>query len=128
MSLTQARNGIANFLTSDQDRSRTILQKVLRPYINRSDRDFIKISRAATNSFFDYAVQTDQNLNMFLKSLLIDKDGTRNNLGAWTLKPYSDTYNSWYRVFVPSKSGEWFVEIELDFEKVGKKSFTVTGN
>lgn len=75
LSLTQARNGIANFLTSDQDRSRTILQKVLRPYINRSDRDFIKISRAATNSFFDYAVQTDQNLNMFLKSLLIDKDG-----------------------------------------------------
>ena len=73
--LVEARNGMATLLTSDQDVTRTVLQKVLQPYINRPDREFIKISRAAVNSLYDYAVQTDQNLNIFLKSLLIDKNG-----------------------------------------------------
>lgn len=74
-SLVEARNGVATLLVSDQDTTRTVLQKVLQPYINRSDRDFVKLARTAVNSLYDYAVQTDQNLNMFLKSLLIDKDG-----------------------------------------------------
>ena len=83
LSLQQARNGIAELLTSDQDTSRTVLQKVLLPYVNRPDRQFIKISRAATNSFFDYAVQTDQDLNMFLKALLIDKNGTASKIDSF---------------------------------------------
>lgn len=75
-SLQEARNGVATLLTSDQETSRTVLQKVLLPYINRPDREFIKIARTAVNSFYDYAVQTDQNLNMFLKSLLVENNGT----------------------------------------------------
>jgi len=82
-SLQEARDGVAELLTSDQDTSRTVLQKVLLPYINRPDREFIKISRAAVNSFFDYAVQTDQDLNMFLKALLVDKNGTASKIDSF---------------------------------------------
>ena len=74
-SLVDARNGLSELLTSDQSTSRLILQDVLRPYINTSDRQFVKTARKAVNSFFDYAVQTDQQLNSLLKSYLIDKNG-----------------------------------------------------
>lgn len=67
--LNDTRNAIAKFLTSDQSKVRNVLQKVLTPYIDMSDNDFLKIARKATADLFDYAVQTDGNFNRYIKEL-----------------------------------------------------------
>ncbi len=77
--IIDSRNAISNFLISDRGESRNILQEVLKPYAQDrylSDKDFVKIYRKAVNDLFDFAIQTDQKLNMQLKKSLLNTDGT----------------------------------------------------
>ena len=74
-----SRNAISNFLISDRGETRKILEEILTPYAQDrylSDKDFVKIYRKAVNDLFDFAVQTDQKLNMKLKESLLSEDGT----------------------------------------------------
>jgi len=68
--VVDARRGIASALTADQSAVTSVLHKVLLPYVNTSDYNFVRIARAATNALFDYAVQTNQQLNTLLKEYL----------------------------------------------------------
>ena len=50
-----------------------IIQKVLEPYVDVSDNDFVKLSRKAVNDFFDWAVQSksgDQSINKDIARIL----------------------------------------------------------
>jgi hypothetical protein len=82
-SLLEAREAMSLMLTSDQSTTRDILQNVLLPYTNLPDSEFIKVSRRAVNSLYDYAVQTDQQLNMMLKTMLVDNDGTAGEVASF---------------------------------------------
>ena len=75
INIQKVRNALAEILTSDRTRVRDIVENVLTPYINLSDDDFIKLSRKAVNDLFDYAVQTDQGLNNYIKDILIEDGG-----------------------------------------------------
>jgi len=59
--LLNSRDVLGTILTSDKKDSmvRNVLHKVLTPYSDRSDRDFIKIAKKAVANLFDYVVQTD---------------------------------------------------------------------
>ena len=59
--LLDSRDVLGTILTSDKKDSmvRNVLHKVLTPYSDRSDRDFIKIAKKAVANLFDYVVQTD---------------------------------------------------------------------
>lgn len=59
--LNDVRNAMAQILISDRAKVRTVLEKVLLPYIDSNDRDFMKISQKAVNDLFDWAVQTNTN-------------------------------------------------------------------
>jgi len=71
--VVNARRGISTALTADQPAVTSVLHKVLLPYVNTSDYNFVRIARAATNALFDYAVQTNQQLNTLLKEYLTGK-------------------------------------------------------
>ena len=71
--VVDVRRGIATVLTADQSAVTSVLHKVLLPYVNTSDYNFVRIARAATNALFDYAVQTNQQLNTLLKEYLTGK-------------------------------------------------------
>jgi hypothetical protein len=70
------RNALSKILMSDQPEIRNVIEKVLTPYIDESDRDFVKIAQKAVNDLFDYAVFTDQGYADLLKSELIKDGGT----------------------------------------------------
>ena len=72
--INDSRNALSNFLLSDRGEVRTVLEKVLKPYISLPNRTFITVARKAVNDLFDWAVQTDQGLNLQIqKTLLSDK-------------------------------------------------------
>lgn len=52
------RDAFAEVLMSDKGNVRQVLQNVLEPYTDMSDRDFVKLSQKAVNDLFDWAVQT----------------------------------------------------------------------
>jgi hypothetical protein len=69
------RNAFAQILKSDSPKVRNVIQKVLLPYVENSDRDFVKLAQKAVNDLFDWAVQTDQNLNNMIKDILVNDGG-----------------------------------------------------
>lgn len=52
------RDAFSEILMSDKGNVRQVLQNVLMPYTEMSDRDFVKLSQKAVNDLFDWAVQT----------------------------------------------------------------------
>ena len=75
-SIIKSREGISNFLKSDQLRSRSVLENTLMPWVLRTfDKEFVKISRRAVNSLFDYVIQTNGQLNTLLSQYLLENNG-----------------------------------------------------
>jgi hypothetical protein len=52
------RDAFSEILMSDYGNVRNVLEDVLEPYTEMSDRDFVKLSQKAVNDLFDWAVQT----------------------------------------------------------------------
>ncbi len=69
------RDAISSFLLSDRGNVRGVLETILLPHINKSDKQFIKIARKAVNSLIDWGVQT-RGLNTQLQKVLLDTTGT----------------------------------------------------
>jgi len=72
------RNALAEILKSDKRRTRTIIQKVLEPYVDMNDNDFVKLSRKAVSDFFDWAVQTkggNESINKDIARILLEEGG-----------------------------------------------------
>lgn len=74
--INDVRNSLATILKSDQPKVRGIIEQTLLPYINTSDRDFVKIARKAVSDLFDYALQTNEGLNVLLRESLVENGGT----------------------------------------------------
>jgi hypothetical protein len=71
----EIRQALAQFLKADRSRVRGVIQKVLTPYINLNDRDFLKTAQKVQNDLFDWAVQTNGGFNKDLQAALIDNGG-----------------------------------------------------
>ena len=69
------RDAAAQFLLSDRGNVRKVLEDILLPYVNKSDKQFIKIARKAVNSLIDWGMQTN-GLNTQLEKVLLDDKGT----------------------------------------------------
>ncbi len=69
------RDAFAQILKSDSPKVRNIIQKVLLPFVETSDRDFVKLAQKAVNDMFDWAVQNDQKLNDTIKDILVNDGG-----------------------------------------------------
>ena len=65
------RDAFSEVLMSDRGNVRQVLQNVLMPYTDMSDRDFVKLSQKAVNDLFDWAVQTKTNVNTKVATILL---------------------------------------------------------
>ena len=65
------RDAFSEILISDKPKVRTVMEEVLTPYVNLSDREFVKVSQKAVNDLFDWAVQTDRNINVNVANILL---------------------------------------------------------
>lgn len=71
------RDAFAQVLLSDKKgRIRNVMQSVLLPYVDKSDKDFIKISQTAVNTLFDWAMLNaeDRSYNMVITRTLLGDD------------------------------------------------------
>lgn len=68
------RDAFSEILMSDKGNVRQVLQNVLMPYTEMSDRDFVKLSQKAVNDLFDWAVQTKSNVNTKVASVLLGSE------------------------------------------------------
>jgi spore coat protein CotF len=73
--VNSVRDAFAQIIKSDSPKVRNVIQKVLLPYVEMNDRDFVKIAQKAVADLFDWAVQTDQNLNEMVKDILVNDGG-----------------------------------------------------
>jgi hypothetical protein len=71
------RNAFSEILMSDRGNVRQVLQNVLEPYTDMSDRDFVKLSQKAVNDLFDWAVQTKSNVNTKVATVLLGTDSEK---------------------------------------------------
>ena len=65
------RDAFSEILMSDKGNVRQVLQNVLMPYTDMTDRDFVKLSQKAVNDLFDWAVQTNSNVNSKVALVLL---------------------------------------------------------
>jgi hypothetical protein len=73
--VNSVRDAFAQIIKSDSPKVRNVIQKVLTPYVDTSDRDFVKLAQKAVSDLFDWAVQTDQNFNNMIKDILVNDGG-----------------------------------------------------
>jgi hypothetical protein len=73
--LNDSVEALSNFILSDRGNVGTVIRKVLKPYTNLPDRKFISLGRKAVNDLFDWAVQTDQGLNLQIQQTLLSDKG-----------------------------------------------------
>lgn len=94
----RVRNALAEILRSDQKVVRGVIQQVLMPYINMSDRDFTKLAQKAVNDMFDWAVQTNENLAADIKEIMMDDEGVMKEVMTFVkdvkTKPSHPLYNN----------------------------------
>jgi len=83
----KSRNAIAQILKSDQSVIRNIMEKVLTPYTNLSDKEFVTVARKAVSDFFDWVMQNNSDVPKvnFLKRLMLDE-----NSGVKMIKDFKD--------------------------------------
>jgi hypothetical protein len=65
------RDAFSQILISDKANVRAVMEDVLTPYVKLSDREFVKVSQKAVNDLFDWAVQTDRNINVNVANILL---------------------------------------------------------
>ena len=95
--LRDSRNAIGDTaLTSDTKRVRAVIQNVLRPYVNLSDRQFVKVARKAVNDLFDWAVQTNPTFKINMEKDLLSKNGTAKEITDYFNKIKNDVTHELY--------------------------------
>ncbi len=73
--LIDSRDALAEVLKSEHPEIRGTVERVLAEYTDLNDREFVKLGRKAINDLFDWAVQTDDKLNLQITDILLKKDG-----------------------------------------------------
>jgi hypothetical protein len=78
--LNKTRDGVAEILASDKSKVRNVIQRVLKPYVDLNDRDFVKLAQKAVADLFDYAVQTNTAFKDRVFQTMISDGGYANDI------------------------------------------------
>lgn len=78
--LGESRNANAEILVSDKGKIRNIVQRVLQPYTDLNDREFVKVAQKVVADMFDYAVQTNTVFRNRVLNVMISKGGFANDI------------------------------------------------
>jgi len=90
--ITKMRDALSEILKSDKSRVRKVIQSVLTPYVDKSDREFVKIAQKAVADLFDWVVQSDVTtkskvrLNSYIESALLNDDNYVRQINSFVEK------------------------------------------
>jgi len=79
------RDALSTVLISDLPNTREVLEKVLTPYVDLTDREFVKIARKAVNDLFDWAVQNDRKLNTQVTNILLSDENAASEINDFVV-------------------------------------------
>ena len=102
VNISKMRDALSEILNSDKSRVRKIIQNVLTPYINASDREFVKIAQKAVADLFDWVVQSDVTtkanvrLNSYIESALLNDDNYVRQINDFVEKVRSNKRHTLY--------------------------------
>jgi hypothetical protein len=84
--LQDVRNAYAKILTSDNKNVRSVIEKVLLPYTDLPDGDFIKVAQKAVADLFDWAVQIDKKYNNQITEILLSDNNAARDINNFVVK------------------------------------------
>jgi hypothetical protein len=84
--LQDVRNAYAEILTSDNKNVRSVIEKVLLPYTDLPDGDFIKVAQKAVADLFDWAVQIDKKYNNQITEILLSDNNAARDINNFVVK------------------------------------------
>ena len=95
LSLESSRDVLVKVLLSDTPNVRKVIQKVLYPYRNKSDRDFVEVAKKAVTSLFDWSVQTTMKTNKVMVNnqihdILVSSDNVSREMNAFVKEVKKD--------------------------------------
>jgi hypothetical protein len=91
--IKQFKKAYSSILISENPTVNDTLEKVLSPYIDLSDREFVKLAQKAVADLFDWTVQNSKGLNQRIPSLLISNETNTAKEFADFVKTVADATN-----------------------------------
>lgn len=81
--LQDVRNAYSKILKSDNKKVRDVVERVLLPYVDLPDGDFIKVAQKAVADLFDWAVQVDKKLNTQVTEILLSDNNAARQISEF---------------------------------------------
>lgn len=81
--LQDVRNAYSKILKSDNKKVRDVVERVLLPYVDLPDGDFIKVAQKAVADLFDWAVQIDRKLNNQITEILLSDNNAARQINEF---------------------------------------------
>jgi len=81
--LQDVRNAYSKILKSDNKNVRDVVERVLLPYVDLPDGDFIKVAQKAVADLFDWAVQVDRKLNRQVTEILLSDNNAAGEINKF---------------------------------------------
>jgi len=81
--LQDVRNAYSKILKSDNKNVRDVVERVLLPYVDLPDGDFIKVAQKAVADLFDWAVQVDRKLNTQITNILLAENNAADEINKF---------------------------------------------
>jgi len=81
--LQDVRNAYSKILKSDNKKVRDVVERVLLPYVDLPDGDFIKVAQKAVADLFDWAVQIDRKLNTQITEILLSDNNAASQINEF---------------------------------------------
>jgi len=105
--IDKGRDAIAEILKSDKPMMRSVITKVLEPYMKRymSDKEFLRIGQRVVNDFFDWAVQLDNGRNLLIENLLISDNNAPKEIQKFKESIAKDESHPLYDNYIIGKKG-----------------------
>ena len=81
--LQDVRNAYSKILKSDNKKVRDVVERVLLPYVDLPDGEFIKVAQKAVADLFDWAVQVDRKLNTQITDILLSDNNAARQINEF---------------------------------------------
>lgn len=91
--IQDVRKAYAEILKSDNKTVRNVIEKVLLPYVDLPDGEFIKVAQKAVADLFDWAVQIDKRLNNKITEILLSDNNAAREINEFITKVRNDKEN-----------------------------------
>lgn len=94
--LQDVRNAYSKILKSDNKKVRDVVERVLLPYVDLPDGDFVKVAQKAVADLFDWAVQIDKKLNTQITEILLSDNNAARQINNFVVKIRNDRRSKLY--------------------------------